>query len=192
MFSYLQFAPGKVFRMGYNRFTQYIWEFSITRECMTHNHLERQTMGKILNLQRHSTIRLFWRAMHHKTDIKLTILLRFLSNSLSTCNTFINTSVYVVLHNCSKDQGLPPANKPLHGPLARYVKLRVAHALEMPWTLSPPPRVSDPDMHHGMCVTHVPPCMQGSLTRGLLHYGDVIMGAMASQITSLTIVYSIV
>ena len=28
------------------------------------------------------------------------------------------------------------------------------------------PRVSDPDMHHGTCVTHVPWCMSGSLTRG--------------------------
>ena len=26
--------------------------------------------------------------------------------------------------------------------------------------------VSDPDMHHGMCITHVPWCMSGSLTRG--------------------------
>ena len=28
------------------------------------------------------------------------------------------------------------------------------------------PLVSDPDMHHGTCVTHVPWCMSGSLTRG--------------------------
>ena len=28
------------------------------------------------------------------------------------------------------------------------------------------PLVSDPGMHHGMCVTHVPWCMSGSLTRG--------------------------
>ena len=35
------------------------------------------------------------------------------------------------------------------GPLARYVKLRVAHAPGMPGTFSLPPRVSDPDMHHG-------------------------------------------
>ena len=27
-------------------------------------------------------------------------------------------------------------------------------------------RVRDPDMHHGTCVTHVPWCMPGSLTRG--------------------------
>ena len=28
------------------------------------------------------------------------------------------------------------------------------------------PLVSDPDMHHGTCMTHVPWCMSGSLTRG--------------------------
>ena len=44
-------------------------------------------------------------------------------------------------------------------PLARFVKLLVAHAPGMPWTFPPPPRVSDPDMHHGTCVTHVPWCM---------------------------------
>ena len=53
-----------------------------------------------------------------------------------------------------------------HGPLARYVKLRVAHAPGMPGTFSPPPGVSDPDMHRGTCVTHVPWCMTGSLTSG--------------------------
>ena len=55
-----------------------------------------------------------------------------------------------------------------HGPLTRYVNLWVAHALGMPGTFSPPPRVSDPDMHNGTCVTHVPFCMPGSLTGGLL------------------------
>ena len=33
----------------------------------------------------------------------------------------------------------------------------------MPGKFSPPPRVSDPGMHHGTCVTHVPWCMPGSL-----------------------------
>ena len=55
-----------------------------------------------------------------------------------------------------------------HGPLARYVKLRIAHAPGMPGSFSPPPRVSDPGMHHGMCVTHMPWCMLGSLTSGSL------------------------
>ena len=56
----------------------------------------------------------------------------------------------------------------IHGPLTRYVKFWVAHAPGMPGTFSPPPRVSDPDMHHGTCVTHVPWCMPGSLTSGFL------------------------
>ena len=38
----------------------------------------------------------------------------------------------------------------------------------MPVTFSPPPRISDSDMHHGTCVTHVPWCMSGSLTSGFL------------------------
>ena len=38
----------------------------------------------------------------------------------------------------------------------------------MPGTFSPPPRVSDPDMHHGTCVTHVPWCMPGLITTGFL------------------------
>ena len=55
-----------------------------------------------------------------------------------------------------------------HGSLARYVKLWVAHAPGMPGTFSPPLQVSDPDMHHGTCVSHVPWCLPGSLTSGFL------------------------
>ena len=55
-----------------------------------------------------------------------------------------------------------------NGPLARYVKLRVAHAPGMLGTFSPPPLVSDSDMYHGTCATHVPWCMPRSLTRGFL------------------------
>ena len=55
-----------------------------------------------------------------------------------------------------------------HGPLARYVKMWVAHAPGMPGTFSPPPPVNDSDMHHGSCVTHVPWCMPRSLTSGFL------------------------
>ena len=53
-----------------------------------------------------------------------------------------------------------------HGPLARCIKLRVAHASGMPETFSPLPRVRDPDMHHGTCVTHVLWCMPVSQTSG--------------------------
>ena len=51
-----------------------------------------------------------------------------------------------------------------NGPLTRYKNVRVAHAPWMPGTFSPPPPASDPDMHHGTCVTHLPWCMPGSLS----------------------------
>ena len=47
-------------------------------------------------------------------------------------------------------------------------KIASAHAPEMPETFSPSPQVSDPDMHHGTSITHVPWCMPGSLTSGFL------------------------
>ena len=53
-----------------------------------------------------------------------------------------------------------------NGPLARYVKVRAAHAPGMPGSISPPTRVSNPDMPHGPCVTHVPWYMLRSLTSG--------------------------
>ena len=56
----------------------------------------------------------------------------------------------------------------IHGPLDRYVNLRVVHAPGMTGSFLQTPRVSDPDMHHGTCVTRVPWCMPGSLTSGFL------------------------
>ena len=57
-----------------------------------------------------------------------------------------------------------------HGPLTRYVKLRVAHAPEMAGTFSPQQTsketASYPGKHRGTCITHVPWCISGSLTRG--------------------------
>ena len=47
-------------------------------------------------------------------------------------------------------------------------KIAGTHAPGMPGMFSPPPRVSDPDIHHGTCVTHVPWYMPGSLTSGFL------------------------
>ena len=42
------------------------------------------------------------------------------------------------------------------------------------------PLVSDPGMHHGTCVTHVPWCMSGSLTRGGCENIPGILGACAT------------
>ena len=63
---------------------------------------------------------------------------------------------------------MPHSQEVSYGPLVRYVKLRVVHAPGMPGTFVQPPRVSDPDMHHGTCATHVPWCILGSLTSGFL------------------------
>ena len=66
------------------------------------------------------------------------------------------------------NSGIHSRRNRVHGSLARYVKLWVAHVPGMPGTFSPSPRVSDPDMHHGTCVTRVPWCMPGLLTSGFL------------------------
>ena len=89
---------------------------------------------------------------------------------------YANTCIsLLVSHNNSACDGLKYTAKKKnvciishHEPLTRYVKLRVAHAPRMPGTFSPPPRVSNPDMRHGTCVTHVPWWMPGSLTSGFL------------------------
>ena len=53
-------------------------------------------------------------------------------------------------------------------PLATYVILRGSHAPGMLGTFIPPPRVSDPDMHHSTCVMYEPWCIPGSLTSSFL------------------------
>ena len=55
------------------------------------------------------------------------------------------------------------------------------------WNVSPAtdfkrkPLVSDPGMHHATCVTHVPWCMSGSLTRGGGENVPGIPGACATR-----------
>ena len=69
------------------------------------------------------------------------------------------------------------------GPLTRYAKLRVAHAPGMPGTFSRHRKllVSDPGTHHGTCLTHVPWCMSGSLTRCCRENVPGIPGACATR-----------
>ena len=51
-----------------------------------------------------------------------------------------------------------------HGPFVRYVKI-----LGCACTVnSPPSRVSNLNVHHGTCLTHVPRCILGSLTSDFL------------------------
>ena len=61
-----------------------------------------------------------------------------------------------------------PQTRPIPWASCQIRKIAGAHAPGMPGTFSPSPQVSDPDMHHGTCVTHVPWCMPGSLTSGFL------------------------
>ena len=75
-----------------------------------------------------------------------------------------------------------------HGPLARYVKLQVRMRRESRerfprhWLQSKKKTlVSDPGTHHGTCVTHVPWCMSGSLTRGGGENVPGIPGACATH-----------
>ena len=58
------------------------------------------------------------------------------------------------------------------------------------------PKVSDPGVHHGTCVTHVPWCMSGSLTRsggmvwyGMVWYGMVWYGMVCLQCCSMWKMY---
>ena len=78
-----------------------------------------------------------------------------------------NNVVLPVLHTEVTTSSYVCASSLIHfyGPLVGYANLRVAHATGM---FSPPPRVSDPDMQHGTCVTQVPGCMSGSPIRGSL------------------------
>ena len=72
-----------------------------------------------------------------------------------------------------------------NGPLARYVQLRIEHALGMPGTFKTPPRVSDPDMHHGTCVTHVPWWISRSLSSGFFGVGggENVPGTLGASAT---------
>ena len=56
----------------------------------------------------------------------------------------------------------------VHGPLTRYVKLRVAHSPGMPGTLPRHRRLPIPTCIMARAVTHVRWCIPGSLTHGFL------------------------
>ena len=74
---------------------------------------------------------------------------------LHTVQTLYNTVALSLIWN---QRTLVSPLSARYGSLTRYVKLWVAHAPGMPGTISPPPRVSDPHIHHGRCVTQVPWC----------------------------------
>ena len=80
-------------------------------------------------------------------------------------------SIVFILNHLPPIESYLESLKNCNGPLTRYVKLRVENAPGMPGTFSPPPTskkplISDPSMHHDMCVTYVPWHVSGSLTHG--------------------------
>ena len=71
--------------------------------------------------------------------------------------------------------------KILHRPLARYVNCGGMPERFPRHRLQRKPLVSDPGMQHSTCVTHVPCCMPGSLTRGGGENVPGIPGAYATR-----------
>ena len=71
--------------------------------------------------------------------------------------------------------GVPWFSRRRHGPLTRYVKLRIA------LLISNETAISDPGMHPGTCVTHVLRCMSGSLISGGGENVPGIPGACATR-----------
>ena len=102
----------------------------------------------------------------HVPRVDLCILSRWISimRLISTMTWVTNDSLYMSKKATTNEFIILAWRR--HGLLARYLKLWVVYAPGMPGTFSPPPWVSNPDMHHGTCVTHVPWCMPGSLTSG--------------------------
>ena len=98
-----------------------------------------------------------------KSTIYLSPLLYWSNDSLWSCQYNSMTSSHDGMLFLSIQLKCSPVAD-FHGPVTRYVILRVAY---MPGTFSLPALLfSNPDMHHGMWVMHMPWCMPGSLTGG--------------------------
>ena len=97
-----------------------------------------------------------------------------LTDHLSDCskNISMQTTAIKALHNWPLVPGIYRQHQRGflkqrgNGPLTTYVKLRFAHApgTFSRYRLQRKPLISNPGMHHGTCVTHVPWRMSGSLT----------------------------
>ena len=78
----------------------------------------------------------------------------------------------VFITECRKSVSYHHLFVPCHGPLVRYVQFRVVYFS--------PPRVGDPDIHHGMCVTHFRPdrklCMKHNFKTPypIIQYTDIL------------------
>ena len=139
------------------------------------------TMRKFLTITPFS--RSSWQALHVTGIYSISSYLIFTSSSYNLILPYLRcvnettgrpipgTSTHNVMPDCTELR-----QRDYKGRRSSYLpwascqirKIAGAHARGMPGTFSPSPLVSDPDMHHGPCVTHVPWCMPGSLTSGFL------------------------
>ena len=88
----------------------------------------------------------------------LKLIERFVVNSfISYCNEISTLTFEMPIRNTMETR------VQRYRPLIRYVKSQVGHFPRH--RLQRKPLVSDPGMHHGTRVTHVPWCMLGSLMR---------------------------
>ena len=106
--------------------------------------------------------------IHHSLAVALSIDSLFWLFPLISVFTNVDYRFHFCLSCCLSCLSHFTHNNLVYEPLARYVKVRIAHALGMPGPFSPPSRFCDPDMHHVTYVTHVPWCMPGSLFSGFL------------------------
>ena len=126
------------------------------------------TDGSWSHITRHCIQHRSWKAGKYRALASFSSKNIFHAKSLSEVLLIVKRSK-ALMCIFSSDKGQSHSlTKFSYGPLARYVILRVAHVPGMPWTFSPLPLVSDPDMHHGACVTHASWCMPGSLTSSFL------------------------
>ena len=111
-----------------------------------------------------------------RTNIKLSLV-----SSVTTfgCNIYSTKKLHTIHREHSWQYlaiGLLPDTQNCGLRMRRECRKRfLRHWLQMK------PLVSDPGMHHGTCVTHVPWCMSGSLTPGGAENVPGIPGACATR-----------
>ena len=104
-----------------------------------------------------------------KTILFRTMYLQLISESTAVVSTFyiMYTESFILdLFTTNRNINLSHRTYSIHSNTWASYQIPKISGCTMPGTFFPPSKVSDPEMHHGACVTHVPWCMPGSLTSG--------------------------
>ena len=133
---------------------------------MTKQHVfERATSAKFLCREQNFMAIII--LAHGWLQIEISVEFELWRRNVGTLHTLIKY-VHGLFQDMSKINFTGDGLLPATWASCQIRKIAGAHAQGMPGTFFPSPQVSDPDMHHGTCVTHVPWCMPGSLTSGFL------------------------